>query len=107
MADVIKNLSLLIASRKNEKLENSYTNYLFEQGVDKICKKLGEEATETVIAAKNNDNKELISEASDLIFHLLVLLENQGVQYDEVLEELSSRSQKMGNLKKQNQKGEL
>lgn len=107
MSDTLKKLSNLIASRKNQSNENSYTKYLFEQGIDKICKKIGEEATETVIAAKNNNKSELISEASDLIYHLLVLLENQNIKFEEVLYELDKRTQKMGNLKKSNEKGEL
>ena len=53
--------------------ENSYTAYLFDKGVDKICKKVGEEATETVIAAKNNDNSELANEINDLLYHVMVL----------------------------------
>ena len=61
--------------------ENSYTAYLFDKGVDKICKKVGEEATETVIAAKNGDNDELKNEINDLLYHVMVLAANQGQEH--------------------------
>ena len=79
--------------------ENSYTCYLFEKGVDKICKKVGEEATETVIAAKNGDNSETVYEIADLIYHLMVMMVQQGIPLDDVLKELDKRSEKTGNLK--------
>lgn len=64
--------------------ENSYTAYLFDKGVDKICKKVGEEATETVIAAKNGDNDELKNEINDLLYHVMVLAANQGLEWSDV-----------------------
>lgn len=79
--------------------DNSYTCYLFEKGVDKICKKVGEEASETIIAAKNNDNDELANEINDLLYHLMVLAANQGLDWAEVERILAERNQKMGNLK--------
>lgn len=79
--------------------ENSYTCYLFEKGVDKICKKIGEEATETVIAAKNNDKCELANEINDLIYHVMVLCANQGLDWSEVEKILEERNEKIGNLK--------
>jgi len=79
--------------------ENSYTNYLLDKGVDKICKKVGEEAAETIIAAKNNDKTELINEISDLTYHILVLMLNQGVALRDILTELKERNQIEGNLK--------
>ncbi len=79
--------------------ENSYTAYLFEKGVDKICKKVGEEATETVIAAKNNDNNELMNEINDLLYHVMVLAANQGLSWDEVERVLAERNNISGNLK--------
>ncbi|HAG12268.1 MAG TPA: phosphoribosyl-ATP diphosphatase [Ruminococcus sp.] len=79
--------------------ENSYTAYLFEKGVDKICKKVGEEATETVIAAKNNDNDELMNEINDLLYHVMVLAANQGLSWDEVERVLAERNNISGNLK--------
>ncbi|MBQ8921962.1 MAG: phosphoribosyl-ATP diphosphatase [Oscillospiraceae bacterium] len=79
--------------------EKSYTAYLFEKGVDKICKKVGEEATETVIAAKNGDNDELKNEINDLLYHVMVLAANQGLDWSEVEEVLAERNEKIGNLK--------
>lgn len=79
--------------------ENSYTCYLFEKGVDKICKKIGEEATETVIAAKNGDNEELMNEINDLLYHVMVLCANQGLDWKDVERVLDERNEKIGNLK--------
>ncbi len=78
---------------------NSYTCYLFDKGVDKICKKVGEEASETIIAAKNNDVHELANEINDLIYHLMVLAANQGLEWSVVEEILNERNEKIGNLK--------
>lgn len=79
----------------DQKIENpqqgSYTKYLTDEGIDKILKKCGEETTEVVIAAKNNDQKELINETSDLLYHLLVLLKNQGVSLKDVETTLEER----------------
>lgn len=91
--DILYTLSNLIAKRYDTPKEGSYTNYLFAEGVDKICKKIGEEAAETIIAAKNNDPDELTYEASDLIYHLLVLLKNQNVNLDSLFVELTKRHQ--------------
>ena len=79
--------------------ENSYTCYLFDKGVDKICKKVGEEAAETIIAAKNNDNDELANEINDLLYHVMVLAANQGLDWSEVEQVLEQRNEKIGNLK--------
>jgi len=79
--------------------ENSYTAYLFDKGVDKICKKVGEEATETVIAAKNGNNEELMNEINDLLYHVMVLAANQGLEWSEVEKVLGERNEKTGNLK--------
>lgn len=79
--------------------ENSYTAYLFDKGVDKICKKVGEEATETVIAAKNGNNEELMNEINDLLYHVMVLAANQGLDWSEVEKVLEERNEKIGNLK--------
>lgn len=89
-----------IISRKNEKQEGSYTCYLFEQGIDKILKKVGEECSETIISAKNGNNSETVLEISDLIYHLFVMMAQQGITVDEVMDELAKRSNKTGNLKK-------
>ena len=88
-----------ILDRKETKQEGSYTCYLFEKGLDKILKKVGEECSETIIAAKNGDNKETVLEISDLIYHLFVMMAQQGITVDEVMDELAKRSQKAGNLK--------
>ncbi|MGN0604237.1 MAG: phosphoribosyl-ATP diphosphatase [Oscillospiraceae bacterium] len=79
--------------------EKSYTCYLYEKGVDKICKKVGEEAAETIIAAKNGDNDELMNEINDLIYHVMVLCVNQGLEWSDVEKVLSERNEKIGNLK--------
>jgi phosphoribosyl-ATP pyrophosphohydrolase/phosphoribosyl-AMP cyclohydrolase len=71
--------------------EGSYTTYLFEKGIDKILKKVGEECTESVIAAKNNDPEEVAYEVSDLLYHLLVMLAEQGVPLSRLAEELKKR----------------
>ena len=79
--------------------ENSYTAYLDDKGVDKICKKVGEEATETVIAAKNGDNDGLKNEINDLLYHVMVLAANQGLDWADVEKVLEERNEKIGNLK--------
>ncbi|WP_424768571.1 bifunctional phosphoribosyl-AMP cyclohydrolase/phosphoribosyl-ATP diphosphatase HisIE [Paenibacillus sp. sgz302251] len=84
-------LESVIAERFAERPEGSYTTYLFEKGVDKILKKVGEEASEVIIAAKNKDNDELRSEVGDLIFHLMVLLRERGLPFDDVIREINSR----------------
>jgi phosphoribosyl-AMP cyclohydrolase / phosphoribosyl-ATP pyrophosphohydrolase len=85
--------------RKKHPVENSYTNYLYQNGVDKIGKKVIEEAGEVVIAAKNDDPEELINEVSDLLYHSFVLLANQGVSLQDVEAEPARRFQKKGNNK--------
>lgn len=80
-----------IAQRHAERPEGTYTSYLFDKGVDKILKKVGEESAEVIIAAKNQDNDELRAEASDLIFHLMVLLRERGLPLDAILSELKER----------------
>lgn len=91
LAGVLTQLYKLIESRDSERPEGSYTTYLFDQGIDKILKKVGEESAETIIAAKNDETKPLVSEVSDLIYHLLVLLVARGVSLDQVREELVLR----------------
>lgn len=91
--EILSTLEQVIASREVERPEGAYTTYLFDKGVDKILKKVGEEASEVIIAAKNRDANELRYEASDLIFHLLVLLREQKLPLDEVLAELARRHQ--------------
>jgi phosphoribosyl-ATP pyrophosphohydrolase/phosphoribosyl-AMP cyclohydrolase len=93
-AEVLHSLYRLVESRKRERPEGSYTTYLFDQGLDKILKKVGEESAETIIAAKNNDREALVKETSDLIYHLVVLLVDRGLSLEEVGEELSRRKRK-------------
>ena len=88
---VLKELYALIEQRKEERPEASYTTYLFNSGLDKILKKVGEEATETIVAAKNSESARLVSETCDLLYHLLVLLVERGVQLEEVIRELKER----------------
>lgn len=88
-----------IIDRQKNRQEGSYTCYLFDKGLDKILKKVGEECTETVIAAKNGDNAETVLEISDLIYHLWVMMVQQGISVNDVMAELAKRSQKTGNLK--------
>lgn len=100
---VLRDLYRVILQRLAEPQEGSYTCYLFAQGLDKILKKVGEECAETVIAAKNGRQEETVGEISDLVYHLLVMMAEQKIPLDAVLEELSRRSQKIGNLKQMKQ----
>jgi len=88
----LKRLAELIQHRKENPVEGSYTNYLLAQGTDKVCKKIGEEAAEVIIGAKNEDKDEIIYEVGDLIYHLLVLLNINKISLEEILTELESRS---------------
>ena len=81
----------LIEGRKIEKTEGSYTTYLFEKGIDKILKKVGEECTEVIIAAKADDKKETIYEIADLAYHTLVLMIQMGISLEDIHKELASR----------------
>lgn len=81
----------MIEGRKTEKKEGSYTTYLFEKGLDKILKKVGEESTEVIIAAKAEDKKETIYEIADLCYHILVLMAEMGISTEEIFAELASR----------------
>ncbi len=88
---VLAELERVIIDRKNNPVEGSYTSYLFEKGVDKIAKKVGEEATETVIASKNENKKEFVGECADLLYHLLTLCAKKGVSLAEICSELKER----------------
>lgn len=81
----------LIEGRKTEKKEGSYTTYLFEKGIDKILKKVGEECTEVIIAGKADDKKETIYEIADLTYHVLVLMIQMGISLEDIHDELASR----------------
>lgn len=97
--DSIKALYDVVEQRRDIKQEGSYTCYLFEQGLDKILKKCGEECSEMIIAAKNRDNDELSNEMCDLIYHMLVLMVQSGVSLEQIDEILTERGKKIGNLK--------
>ncbi|BBW97569.1 bifunctional phosphoribosyl-AMP cyclohydrolase/phosphoribosyl-ATP diphosphatase HisIE [Geobacillus icigianus] len=88
---ILHELEQIIAQRDAERPEGAYTTYLFEKGIDKILKKVGEEAAEVIIAAKNRSHEELKWEAADLLYHLLVLLREQKLPLDAVLETLAER----------------
>ena len=91
----IRQLYDLIATRKETRPQGSYTTRLFNEGIDKIVKKLGEEAVETVIAAKNDSSQRIVEETADLLYHLLVTLVEKGVTLEDIREELQKR-QKTG-----------
>lgn len=88
---VLTELYTVIAGRKERPVDGSYTSYLFSSGIDKILKKVGEETAEVIIAGKGGDRAGLVAEGADLIYHLLVLLVEAGVQPDEVWRELAKR----------------
>ena len=81
----------MLAGRKVEKKEGSYTTYLFEKGLDKILKKVGEESTEVIVAAKNNDRRETVYEIADLAYHVMVLMIEMGISLGDIHNELASR----------------
>ena len=81
----------LLKGRKEEMPEGSYTSYLFEKGIDKILKKVGEESTEVIVAAKGNDKRETVYEIADLAYHVMVLMTEMGISTDDVRKELASR----------------
>ena len=88
----LEDLYKVVQRRQRERPEGSYTSYLFAEGLDKILKKVGEEAAETIVAAKNDDRQQFVSEVSDLIYHLWVLLVERGVDLTEVSSELEQRA---------------
>ena len=88
---VLQDVYSVIADRKANPREGSYTNYLFDKGIDKILKKVGEESTEIVIAAKNPDPKEIKYEIADFLYHAMVLMVERGVTWEEIAEELANR----------------
>jgi len=91
---VLDDLCALIESRKRDRPDGSYTTYLFDQGLDKILKKIGEETSETIVAAKNEDPDALVKEVSDLLYHLVVLMVERGLTLDQIRSELISRGKK-------------
>lgn len=99
MIDILRAEYETVLSRKGEKTDGSYTCYLFEQGTDKILKKCGEECSEVIIAAKNKKNEDTVGELSDLLYHLTVLMVNEGITLEELENEYIKRNAKAGNLK--------
>lgn len=99
MNDALQQLYTVVSNRRNNPQEGSYTCYLFKEGLDKILKKVGEECSETIIAAKNGIKEDTVGEISDLLYHLTVMMVQQGISLEAVMEELDRRSQKIGNLK--------
>lgn len=98
--DYIRNDYETILSRREADEEGSYTCYLFREGIDKILKKVGEESTEMVIAAKNGNKDETVGEICDLLYHTLVMMADQGITVEDVEAVLAKRAKKSGNLKK-------
>ncbi|ODM26761.1 bifunctional phosphoribosyl-AMP cyclohydrolase/phosphoribosyl-ATP diphosphatase HisIE [Acetivibrio mesophilus] len=90
-AKILQDVYDVIVDRTIHPKEGSYTNYLFEKGLDKILKKVGEETAEVIIGAKNKDKGEIVYEISDLIYHLLVLMVERGVKLEDIYEELKKR----------------
>lgn len=99
--DVLQELYDVILRRKSDKQEGSYTCYLFEQGLDKILKKCGEENAEVLIAAKNGVRADTVAELGDLVYHLLVLMAELEIPLEELYALLQERSMKIGNKKPQ------
>jgi len=99
LKSIVEQLYEVIEERKNNPVEGSYTTYLFEKGIDKILKKVGEEATEVIIASKNNNKSEEVSEICDLIYHLMVLMANQDIAIEDIAQELDKRREKTCNKK--------
>ena len=99
MNDTLAKLYAVVQDRKANPQEGSYTCYLFDKGLDKILKKVGEECSETIIAAKNGVQDDTVGEISDLIYHLTVMMVQENIPLEAVMEELDRRSQKIGNLK--------
>lgn len=89
--DILKEFTAILEARKSEPADKSYVASLYAKGLDKILEKVGEEATETIIAAKNNDREQIIYETADLWFHTMVMLAERGLSADDVLAELARR----------------
>ncbi|WP_291634015.1 phosphoribosyl-ATP diphosphatase [Clostridium sp.] len=97
--NVVQELYKIIEERKVNSIEGSYTSYLFQEGLDKILKKIGEESAEVIISSKNNDPSEMVSEISDLFYHTLVLMVLKGIKVEDVVAELETRRKKICNKK--------
>ncbi|MGN1030960.1 MAG: phosphoribosyl-ATP diphosphatase [Butyricicoccaceae bacterium] len=97
--NAFESMEYVIQQRREQPMEKSYTCYLFEKGLDKILKKVGEESAETIIAAKNGDKEEIIGEVNDLFYHVMVMMNECGVTLADVEKEMEARAGKIGNLK--------
>lgn len=93
-SEILQRLYKTVEGRRDNPKEGSYTNYLFEKGIDKILKKVGEECSEVIIASKNDSKEEIVYEVSDLFYHLIVLLVERGVSLEDIYEELEKREKK-------------
>ncbi|MDI9513827.1 MAG: phosphoribosyl-ATP diphosphatase [Clostridiaceae bacterium] len=89
--NVFEEVFQVVSDRKVNPKEGSYTNYLLDKGIDKICKKIGEEAAEVIIGAKNNNPDEIRYEIADLIYHLIVLMVDRGLTWEDICQELQKR----------------
>ncbi|MEH7216660.1 phosphoribosyl-ATP diphosphatase [Bacillus toyonensis] len=98
MEDVLKLLFETIEDRKENPVPESYTNYLFSKGEDKILKKIGEECSEVIIASKNNDKKELVKEMVDVFYHCFALLAEKNISLEDVMEEVKERNGKLSRV---------
>ena len=103
MDSTLERLYSVVLDRKAHPQEGSYTCYLFDKGLDKILKKVGEECAETIIAAKNDVPADTVGEIPDLIYHLMVMMAEKDIPLDDVLAELDRRARKIGNLKQMKQ----
>lgn len=99
MSECLQKVYDIILQRKAHPAENSYTCYLFEQGIDKILKKVGEETAETIVAVKNGNTTDTVNEIADLMYHLLVMMAAQGITPEDVEAVLNERMGITGNLK--------
>ncbi len=96
---IIEDLYQVIKDRKENPIEGSYTKYLFDKGIDKILKKVGEESTEVIVASKNEGKSEVITEICDLCYHILVLMAERDISLEEIRQELEKRRTKTANKK--------
>lgn len=105
MNDILKQLDLILEQRKSENPDTSYVASLYSKGTDAVLKKIGEEATETIMAVKDGDKSKIIYETADLWFHTLVMLKQQGLEFNDVLKELERRFGTSGLDEKASRKG--
>ncbi|MCT8976954.1 phosphoribosyl-ATP diphosphatase [Clostridium sp. CX1] len=99
LKSIVEQLYGIIEERRENPIEGSYTSYLFKEGLDKILKKIGEESSEIIIGAKNNSKDEVVYETCDLVYHLLVLMVQQGIDINDLVKELEKRRLKICNKK--------